>query len=87
MSSLQNAATTFVLLFISLANRSRKPPRAWLSWAEILWKKHSLRALDALHLASALFLRERIQSDVFFSSFDGKLNEAAQAEGLVVPGA
>jgi hypothetical protein len=84
---LQNAATTFVLLFISLANRSRKPPRARPSWAEILWKKHSLRALDALYLASALFLRERVRSGVFFSSFDERLNEAAQAEGLAVPGA
>jgi len=84
---LQNAATTFVLLFISLTNRSRKPPRAWLSWAEILWKKHPLRALNALHLASALFLRERIRSDMFFSSFDGRLDEAAQAEGLAVPSA
>jgi predicted nucleic acid-binding protein len=52
-----------------------------------LVEKHPLRALDALHLASALFLRERVRSDVFFSSFDGKLNEAAQAEGLAVPGA
>jgi predicted nucleic acid-binding protein len=52
-----------------------------------LVEKHPLRALDALHLASALFLRERVRSDIFFSSFDGKLNEAAQAEGLAVPGA
>jgi len=35
-----------------------------------------------MHLASALFLRERIRSDVFFSSFDGRLNEAAKTEGL-----
>jgi len=34
-----------------------------------LVEKHPLRALDALHLASALFLRERVWSDVFFSSF------------------
>lgn len=52
-----------------------------------LVEKHPLRALDALHLASALFLRERARSDVFFSSFDGRLNEAAQAEGLAVPSA
>jgi predicted nucleic acid-binding protein len=52
-----------------------------------LVEKHPLRALDALHLASALFLRERVRSDVFFSSFDGRLNEAAQAEGLAVPSA
>jgi len=30
-----------------------------------LVEKHPLRALDALHLASALFLRERARSDVF----------------------
>jgi predicted nucleic acid-binding protein len=52
-----------------------------------LVEKHPLRALDALHLASALFLRERVRSDVFFSSFDERLNEAAQAEGLAVPSA
>jgi predicted nucleic acid-binding protein len=52
-----------------------------------LVEKHPLRALDALHLASALFLRERVRSDVFFSSFDERLNEAAKAEGLAVPGA
>jgi len=52
-----------------------------------LVEKHPLRSLDALHLASALFLRERARSDVFFSSLDGRLNEAAQAEGLAVPSA
>jgi len=52
-----------------------------------LVEKHPLRALDALHLASALFLRERVRSDVFFSSFDERLNEAAKAEGLAVPSA
>jgi len=52
-----------------------------------LVEKHPLRALDALHLASALFIRERVRSDVFFSSFDGRLNEAAKAEGLAVPSA
>jgi hypothetical protein len=50
-------------------------------------KKHPLRALDVLHPASALFLRERIRSDIFFSSFDGRLNETAKAEGLAVPSA
>lgn len=45
--------------------------------------KHSLRGLDAVHLASALLLRHEGQPiDVFFSSFDQNLNRAAREEGF-----
>lgn len=47
--------------------------------------KHPLRGFDALHLASALLLKDRIRSPVAFSCFDERLKEAARAEGLVVP--
>lgn len=40
-----------------------------------------LRSLDALHLATALSVREEL--DTFFT-YDGRLGEAAQANGLKV---
>ncbi len=49
-----------------------------------LAEKHGLRAYDAVHLASALSLRERINSDVSFSTWDNNLREAAATEGLVL---
>jgi predicted nucleic acid-binding protein len=46
--------------------------------------KHSLRAFDALHLASALLLKNEAEGlDFFFSCFDRGLNQAAQQEGLI----
>ena len=47
-----------------------------------LLRNHLLRAFDAIHLASAVLLRRKIKEDVWFSSFDKRLNAAAQAEGL-----
>ena len=44
--------------------------------------KHSLRTLDAIHLASALLLREEGGLDVVFACADGRLREAAAAEGF-----
>ena len=43
---------------------------------------HSLRAADALHLASALHLRERSGRPVVLVSWDADLLRAARAEGL-----
>ena len=48
-----------------------------------LAEQHALTALDALHLASALSLREPGE-DVAFVTFDRRLREAALAEGLTV---
>lgn len=45
--------------------------------------RHALTALDAIHLASALSLREP-DEDVAFVTFDRQLREAALAEGLTV---
>ena len=47
--------------------------------------RHPLRAGDALQLASCLFLRGSLESDVAFLGFDDRLNDAAQAEGLAFP--
>jgi uncharacterized protein len=44
--------------------------------------RHDLRGFDAIHLASALALRDRTQSAVAFSCADGRLRAAARAEGL-----
>ena len=49
--------------------------------------KHPLRTLDAIHLASALLLREEGGLAVVFACADGRLVEAAAAEGFqVCPG-
>jgi len=46
--------------------------------------RHPLRGFDAIHLASALLLKDRARSPVAFSCFDERLKEATQAEGLAV---
>jgi predicted nucleic acid-binding protein len=47
-----------------------------------LAERHALRACDALHLASALLLHERVRLDITFLCFDERLEEAAQAVDL-----
>ena len=44
-----------------------------------------VRMLDALHLASAMFLRER-GHDVAVATYDARMCEAAKAMGLAVFG-
>ncbi len=58
---------------------------AIVSLAGDLAERHDLRGFDAIHLASALALRDRTQSSVVFSCADGRLRAAAQAEGLDIP--
>lgn len=43
--------------------------------------KHGLRSLDAIHLAAALLLP---QQNLVFSTWDRRLGQAAEAEGLEV---
>jgi predicted nucleic acid-binding protein len=47
-----------------------------------LAEQHALRAYDAVHLASALLVREA--EDVTLSCWDKELREAAAGEGLVL---
>lgn len=47
-------------------------------------EKHLLRGFDSIHLASAVILKCKIQSEVYFSSNDAKLNQAARKEGIIV---
>ncbi len=50
-----------------------------------LAERRGLRGFDAIHLTSALELRDLVQADLTFLAFDDRLSEAASAEGLRVP--
>lgn len=45
-------------------------------------KGYPLRGFDAIHLASAMVIRERIPEDFVFVCFDDRLASAARSEGL-----
>lgn len=49
-----------------------------------LLRTHPLRSADALQLAAALSLADAGVSDLRFASADERLNEAAEAENLIV---
>jgi predicted nucleic acid-binding protein len=49
-----------------------------------LAEEHALRALDALHLATADSLQVALRSAITFACFDADLNGAAEARGLAV---
>jgi uncharacterized protein len=49
-----------------------------------LLTRHPLRGADAIHLASALLVRDALQQAVTFACADIKLVAAARAEGLEV---
>jgi hypothetical protein len=53
-----------------------------LGAAAELSRTHLLRAYDAVHLATALALRERVPDQVLVSTWDVDLAAAARAEGL-----
>ena len=50
-----------------------------------LAEKHGLRGFDAIHLSSALTLRQEISSLIIFSCSDRNLQEASQRENLKQP--
>lgn len=52
--------------------------------ARRLLLRHALRASDAIQLASCLYLRRQLAQEVPFVAFDGRLLQAARAEGLTV---
>jgi hypothetical protein len=47
-----------------------------------LLTRHALHAADAIHLASALLVRDGLNQPVTFACADAKLVAAARAEGL-----
>jgi len=49
-----------------------------------LAEEHALRALDALHLATADSLQIALRDAVIFACFDDALNGAAEARGLAL---
>ena len=51
---------------------------------EKVLQKHPLRGFDAVHLASALLIKERLPEDFIFACFDQRLMASAVAEGLNV---
>jgi uncharacterized protein len=53
--------------------------------AGYLAEKHGLRGFDAIHLSSALRLKEEVSEDVVFSCSDRSLLRAAHQEGLRLP--
>jgi len=53
--------------------------------ARALLTRHTLRAGDAMQLASCLLLRDTAGSGVEFAAFDDRLNAAARAEGVALP--
>ena len=58
-----------------------KPDAALTDHSGDLVFKHDLRGMDALHLASALLLKQEAKgTEVFFSCFDQRLNHAAYKE-------
>jgi predicted nucleic acid-binding protein len=52
--------------------------------ARALLMQHSLRAGDAVQLASCLYLQRELQQRLPFVAFDDRLTEAARHEGLTV---
>jgi predicted nucleic acid-binding protein len=47
-------------------------------------EKHLLRGFDSIHLASAVNLKNKIKSEVYFSSNDARLNHAVEKEGIIL---
>jgi predicted nucleic acid-binding protein len=49
-----------------------------------LAEKHALRGFDAIHLASALNLRNELATSIVFSCFDDNLLKASETEGFTL---
>lgn len=47
-------------------------------------EKYLLRGFDPIHLASAIHLKNKTNSDIHFSSYDTKLNQSAEKEGIII---
>jgi predicted nucleic acid-binding protein len=47
-------------------------------------ERYLLRGLDSIHLASAVYLKNKIKSNIHFSSHDIRLNQSAEKEGIIL---
>jgi predicted nucleic acid-binding protein len=52
--------------------------------AQALLRRHTLRAGDAIHLASCLYLQDELEDEATFVAFDERLVAAARGEGMKV---
>ena len=46
--------------------------------------KYFLTGFDSIHLASAIHLKNKIDSAIYFSSYDTRLNQSAEKEGIIL---
>ena len=53
-----------------------------IQWIDKLISRYPLRGFNAIHLASALIVHERLPEEYLFACFDKKLLQAAQMAGL-----
>ena len=83
-ASYQKALRTFEADWPSLATVALTEPVLRLSGE--LAERHLLKALDAIHLASAVTLQQDSGDPVGFSGWDARLKAAAASEGLTVAG-
>ena len=51
-------------------------------WIEKMVSRYPLRGFDAIHLASALIVHDRLPEKFLFACYDNKLLQAAQMAGL-----
>ena len=47
-------------------------------------EKYLLRGFDSIHLASAIHLKNKTNSNIHFSSYDTRLNQSAAKEGITI---
>lgn len=52
--------------------------------AHALLRRYSLRAGDAIQLASCLYLQDELEEDIVLVVFDDRLSDAARGEGLTI---
>jgi hypothetical protein len=52
--------------------------------AGVLAEEHGLRGFDAIHLASALWLRSALSGNLQFAGFEEKLDKAVRSAALTV---
>ena len=51
-------------------------------WINKIVSRYPLRGFDAIHLASALIVHDKLSENFLFACYDNKLLEAAQSAGL-----
>jgi predicted nucleic acid-binding protein len=47
-------------------------------------ERYLLKGFDAIHLASAVHLKNKVNSEIYFSSRDARLNQSAEKEGMII---